>query len=92
MSCILAFFSLLAPRFVIVLLVIFSDYIGNACETTLWPLLGFFFAPTTVLAYAWGINANGSIDGFHLVVLILAVMIDLGIFSGAEQSRRRKYA
>jgi hypothetical protein len=61
--------ALLAPRFAIVLVVVFSDYIGRAYETVLWPLLGFFFMPLTTLAYAWAINSRGSVEGFQLVAL-----------------------
>jgi hypothetical protein len=44
--------ALLTPRFAIVLVVIFSDYIGRAYQTTLWPFVGFLFLPLTTLAYA----------------------------------------
>ena len=43
------------PRLVIVLVVIFSDYIGRAYEGFLWPFLGFLFMPVTTLAYAWAV-------------------------------------
>ena len=69
------------------LLVIFGDYIGRAYDTTLWPLLGFFFMPYTTLAYAFGKNANGSIEGLYLVLVIVAVLFDFGsIGGGGRQS------
>src|SRR5678816_3171504 len=40
MPCLLGCLALLFPRVVIVLVVIFSDYIGQAYQTILWPLLG----------------------------------------------------
>ena len=82
MPCLLGCSALIAPRVVIVLVVIFSDYIGNAYPSTLWPLLGFFFMPLTTLAYAWAITANGSVAGVYLIVVIVAVLIDLGIIGG----------
>ena len=92
MPCLLALIALFIPRVVIVLLVIFTDYIGRAYETTLWPLLGFFFMPLTTLAYAWAKNAAGSVAGFYLVVVVIAVLLDLGILGGARTGRRyRKY-
>jgi hypothetical protein len=81
--------ALAAPRFAIVLVVIFSDYIGNAYETTLWPLAGFLFLPLTTLAYAWAINANGSVEGLYLAGVVFAVLIDLGMFGGSASKRRR---
>lgn len=82
--------ALAMPRFAIVLVVVFSNYIGRAYETTLWPLLGFLFMPMTTLAYAWAINSRGSVAGFHLVVVVVAVLIDLGLVGGSASRRGRK--
>ena len=77
------------PRVVIVLVVIFSDYIGDAYQTTIWPLLGFFFLPLTTLAYAWAIHSRGEVAGIQLVVVIVAVLIDLGLLGGGGHSTTR---
>ena len=81
--------ALSAPRFAILLVVFFSNYIGRAYETTLWPFLGFLFMPLTTLAYAWAINSRGSVVGFHLVVVVVAVLIDLGLVGGSASPRYR---
>lgn len=77
------------PRFAIILVVIFSNYIGRAYQSVLWPFLGFLFMPLTTLAYAWAINSRGSVQGFQLIVVVVAVLIDLGLVGGSA-SRRRK--
>jgi hypothetical protein len=84
--------ALSAPRFAIVLVVLFSDYIGRAYETVLWPFIGFLIMPLTTLAYAWAINSRGSVEGLHLVVVVIAVLVDLGLVgsSASEQRRKRK--
>src|SRR5690606_7248304 len=82
MPCLLAILALLTPRIVIVLVWLFSDYLGNAYQTVLWPLLGFFFLPLTTLAYAFAINSNGSVTGMYAVLMVVAVLIDLGSFGG----------
>ena len=80
------------PRLAIVLVVLFSDYIGRACETVIWPLLGFFFLPLTVLAYAWSVNTYGSVEGVGLVAVVLAVLIDLGLIGGNASTKHvQKY-
>lgn len=89
MPCFIGCLALGTPRLAIVLVVIFSDYIGRAYDTMLWPLLGFFFMPMTTLVYAWAINARGSVDGIHLVVLVLAVLLDLGLIGGSSRARRQ---
>ena len=89
MPCCVGCLALFMPRLAIVLVVVFSDYIGRAYETWVWPLLGFVFLPLTTLAYAWAINSRGSVTGIHLVVLLLAVLIDLGLIGGSSRARWR---
>ncbi|MCH8823011.1 MAG: hypothetical protein IH984_05830 [Planctomycetes bacterium] len=80
------------PRLAIILVVIFSDYIGNAYHSVLWPLLGFFFMPVTTLVYAWAMNTNGSVSGIYLIAVVVAVLLDLGIIgSGASNRKVRRY-
>jgi hypothetical protein len=89
----LAIIALSAPRAVIVLLVIFTDYIGRAFDSFLWPLLGFVFLPTTTLAWAWAQNTRGEVAGVHLIVVVLAVLLDLGVIgSGRSWFFRRRSA
>ncbi len=87
MPCLIGCLALTAPRFAIVLVVLFSDYIGRAYETVLWPLIGFLFLPLTTLAYAWAINSRGSVEGVHLVVVVIAALIDLGLVGGSASGR-----
>ena len=89
MPCLIGCLALSAPRFAIVLVVFFSDYIGRAYETTLWPFVGFLFMPLTTLAYAWAINDRGSVAGLHLFVVIVAVLIDFGLVGGSASKNRR---
>jgi len=81
--------ALSAPRFAIVLVVLFSNYLGRAYQTTLWPFLGFLFMPLTTLAYAFAINNHGSVEGMYLVVVVVAVLIDLGLVGGSASGRYR---
>ena len=93
MPCLVGILAFFFPRLAIVAVVIFSDYLGAAYQTVLWPLLGFLFMPLTTLAYAWAINANGSVSGGYLVIVILTVLMDLGILGGGASNRQvRRYA
>ena len=91
MPCLIGLLAIPLPRLAIILVVIFSDYIGAAYSTILWPLLGFFFMPVTTLAWAWAINSRGSVAGLQLVIVVLAVLIDLGIIGGASHRQVRRY-
>ncbi|MBI1372689.1 MAG: hypothetical protein GC159_07990 [Phycisphaera sp.] len=90
MPCLLAILALFLPRLVIALLALFTTYLQNAYQTFLWPLLGFFFMPFTTLAYAWAINAHGSVTGAYLIVVVIAVLLDIGSLGGGEHARRRR--
>lgn len=83
--------AMAAPRLVIVLVLIFSDFIGRAYESVLWPLVGFFFMPLTTLAYAAAINWHGEVRGSYFVMALVAALMDLGIMgsSGAQGYRTR---
>ncbi len=92
MTCLMALMAMAFPRVAIILVVIFSDYIGTAYQTTIWPLLGFFCMPVTTLAYAWAMQSSGSVAGLQLVVVVIAVLIDVGILGGgAANPRVRRY-
>ena len=84
MNCLIGCLALLTPRIVIVLLVIFSDYLGRAYDTWIWPLLGFFFLPITTLAYGVAENElrGGSVLWWGLVGA--AVAADLGFLGGGS--------
>jgi hypothetical protein len=87
MPCLLALLAVFFPRVVIVLLVIFTDWLGRAYDTLLWPLLGFFFLPFTTLAYALAINQQGNVDGLYLIVVVAAVLMDIGAWSSGPAAR-----
>ncbi len=88
--CVLSLLSLITPRLVLVLVFLFSDYLGRAYHGLLIPLLGFIFLPLTTLVYAWEVNERHPIEGIYLVALIVAVVIDLGGIGGGHYSRRQR--
>jgi hypothetical protein len=79
------------PRIALVLLFLFSNYLQRAYHALLLPLLGFLFLPLTTLAYAWMMNTRQPIAGINLVILIVAVVIDLGGLSRGEYHRRTRW-
>jgi hypothetical protein len=91
MGCLLLILFLAFPRVTLLLLFLFSHYLDRAYHGWLLPLLGFFFLPLTTLCYAWIVNSGQPTAGINLIILILAVIIDLGGLSGGEYHRRRWY-
>ena len=86
--CLLLLLAMIGPRFVIAMLALFSNYLQTAYTGLLIPLLGFLFMPFTTLAYAWAINTTGQVSGLQLVVVVIAVLIDLGVIGGGANRRR----
>jgi hypothetical protein len=91
MPCILLLVVLAFPRVVLVLMFLLSDYLTRAYHGLLLPLLGFIFLPLTTLTYAWEVNSHMAIQGVNLLLLIIAVVVDLGGLSGGEWHRRSRW-
>ncbi len=90
MPCLIALFALFVPRITLALVFLFSDYLHRAYETAIWPVLGFLFMPLSTLAYAFAVNSNGTVTGLYLVVVVVAVLMDLGCVGGGARCGRRK--
>lgn len=90
MGCLVGCLALVFPRLVLFIVYLTSNYIGRAYETNLWPVMGFFFMPLTTIAYAWAVNSNGTVTGGYLVVVVIAVLMDLGTTgNGAHHGSKR---
>jgi hypothetical protein len=90
MGCLLIILGLITPRFVLFILWGFTDYLSRAFGSWFWPTLGFFFLPTTTLAYAIAQNAFHGVQGWGLVLVVLGVLFDLGFLGGGARNRRRR--
>jgi hypothetical protein len=90
MPCLLLALVLFFPRVVLVLLFLLSTYLQRAYHGWLLPLIGFFFLPLTTLAYAWIVNSHLPLEGVYVVILIVAVIIDVGGLGGGEYHRRNR--
>jgi len=89
MPCLFVILILAFPRVVGLALLFFTDYLSRAYNSLLLPLVGLIFLPLTTLAYAWMVNSHLAVEGVNLIILILAVIIDLGGLGGGEYHRRR---
>ena len=78
MGCIAPLVFILGPRGGLILILLLTDWIGKAYETALIPILGFALFPWTTLAYIPAMYYNEGWDGSWTVLLIVAVLMDLG--------------
>jgi len=90
MPCLFLILVLLFPRAVLLVLFFFTDYLTRAYHGLLLPLLGFIFLPLTTLTYAWLVNSAMPVEGVNLIILIVAVIIDMGGIGGGEYHRRNR--
>ncbi len=87
MPCLGALIALFTPRLLIILLWLFTAWFRGIFATALWPVLGFFFLPTTLLWYTAVHNWwNGHWGLWQIVGLVIALAIDT---SPASARRRR---
>ncbi|HUK18526.1 MAG TPA: hypothetical protein VLW65_19025 [Bryobacteraceae bacterium] len=91
MPCLLLILVLAFPRVVLVLMFLLSNYLERAYHGLIIPVLGFIFLPLTTIVYAWLVNSHLPIAGVNAVILILAVLIDVGGLGGGAWHRRRRY-
>lgn len=91
MGCFVVVLGLLTPRFVLAVMWLFSNYLNRAFESGWWPLLGFFFLPTTTIGYAIAQNAfttpGGGLEAMGIIVIVLGVLIDFGLIGGGAKGR-----
>lgn len=73
-----ALLGLIFPRIAALILYFFTAWFSGVFATVLWPILGFIFAPYTMLWYSAVMNwYGGTWDTLQLVVLAVAILFDL---------------
>jgi hypothetical protein len=88
MCCVLVLLAFVGPRLAIVLLWLFTNYLGRAFDGLLLPLLGFLFLPWTTIAWAIAQNEFGGAGGVGLLVIALGFLGDIGVLGGGARGRR----
>jgi hypothetical protein len=79
------------PRLALLFVAVFhTQHVKYAFASMIWPCLGFFIMPITTLAYIWAMAASQkNINGFYLAIVVLAVLLDLGLLTGAGKTNYR---
>lgn len=89
MPCLLTLLALFAPRVVIVVLWLLSEWFTGVFDSALWPILGFIFLPTTLL---WFVAVEhwfaGAWTFWPIVGLVIALLVDLSPAKGARRRER----
>jgi hypothetical protein len=89
MPCLLALLALAAPRLVVALLFVFTEWFRGVFQNQLWLILGFIFLPTTVLWYSAVQHWFGGLwTLWPIVGLVVALLIDLSPATHRRRVRR----
>ena len=87
MPCLLVAVALFAPRLVLFFIWALTNCISYAYQSVVWPVLGFLFAPYTTLAYMAAMcNNDHQLTGGWIVLLIFAILADIGSVEGSATS------
>ena len=89
MPCLILLLTLAFPRFALVLLFLFSDYLARAYHSLLLVVLGFVFLPLTTIVYAWVLNSHHPLEGVYLVAVVVAALADLGFLGNGAYQRKQ---
>ena len=90
MPCVLAVVALLFPRVLIVILWLMTDWFTGVFDSVVIPVLGFLFLPISMLWYSVVINNfGGQWSTLNIIVMVVAVIMDLGSWGGGYKSQNR---
>src|ERR1700692_523809 len=89
--CLLLILFLAFPRIALLLLFLFSNYLERAYHGLILPLLGFLFLPLTTMAYAWIVNSGVPMAGIDVLILVIAVVVDVGGLCGGAYHQRSRW-
>lgn len=86
--CALLFLLFFGPRVALFLAWVFGNWY-QAFDSPLLALLGWIFLPWTSLAWILAyFNNGGEVSGIYTILVVLALLADLGVLGGGAHHRR----
>jgi hypothetical protein len=76
LGCLITLVAFLFPRLTLIVMAIFTDWIGRSFDWMVIPFLGWFFMPYTTLAYI-AAQLHGGLQDWWIVLFILAILADV---------------
>ena len=93
-GCLIALLVWLSPRFVLVLMQLFTDKLSIAMDSFLMGALGFVFLPYTTVFYAlcYAPGLGGWVSGFGWILVAFGFLLDIGSWVGAGKQAQSRQA
>lgn len=87
--CLAVLILLIGPRVFLAAVWLLTNWY-TAFDSRLVAFLGWLFLPYTSMAWMYiHFNNGGRVEGGYLVLLILAVLFDIGVFSGGGRTMKK---
>ncbi len=90
--CLLVLVAAISPRLALFFTWLFTDRLSVAFSTWVWPVLGFFLLPWTTLVWTFAYAPVRGVTGVGWVLVVIAVLADLGLIGSARRRQRDRYA
>jgi hypothetical protein len=88
--CLVVLLGLLLPRVTMIFIWLFTNWFAMTFKSYIVPVLGFLFMPYTTLAWMGAMLTNNyTLDIPWLIVLVVAIVVDVGNWGGVHIGRRR---
>ena len=88
MGCAVTVFGMLLPRLLILASWLNDPKLwGSTFSSQAWPVLGFLFLPWTTFFFV--LFAAGGFDGIRILIMIFAVLGDIGTWGGGIFGNRK---
>lgn len=85
LGCLAITALLFSPRIIIILQWLFGSA-GRAYDAPIWPILGFFILPWATVWTTYVLSGGSYDSWWKYLILIIAIMADLGTMFGAGKS------
>ena len=90
MGCLLFLLALIAPRFVLLFVWLFTTLVTRAFDSFIVPFLGIIFLPLTTLVYVLVFDPGAGVTGFGWFWVVLALVIDIGTYGSGRAYNQRQ--
>lgn len=87
-GCLVALLVWISPRFVLVLMQLFTDRLSLAMDSFIVGALGFVFLPYTTAFYTLAYAPFGGVSGMGWLLVIFGFMLDLASWFGGGKSAK----